>query len=194
MPNDFVEVFQPHLSTDETLLWSGQPRQGIFLRGSDALLIPFSLIWGGFALVWEGTVLFQFFFGSKSASPPGLMAFIFPLFGLPFVFVGLYLIFGRFFVDSWMRRRTWYGVTNQRVLIKSGLFSSNLKSLNLRSQSDISLTEKNDGTGTITFGNLPFFWMANSSWPGMNRHVIPTLDNIAGAKSVYDLISRASRN
>src|SRR3954463_10734812 len=94
-----------HLDSGERLLWSGQPRSGIRLRPQDAYLIPFSLVWGGFAIFWEFMAVTQ---SSKAPRPVGT---VFPLFGLPFVLVGLYMIFGRFFFDARSRERTFYGVT-----------------------------------------------------------------------------------
>ena len=76
----------------ETVLRWGQPRQGLMLTPRDALLIPFSFMWGGFAIFLETTAF--------SAEAP----FPFALFGLPFVCVGLFIIFGRFLVDAWFRR------------------------------------------------------------------------------------------
>ena len=51
-------VAAPRMITDrlepgEHLTWWSQPRQGIFLRRMDALMIPFSLLWAGFMVVWE---------------------------------------------------------------------------------------------------------------------------------------------
>jgi len=129
---------------------------------------------------------------SGSNTPPGVK-FVFPLFGLPFVVIGLYMIFGRFFTDSAQRRKTVYGITDQRVIIRSGLFSRATKSLNLRTLSDVTLSERGDGTGTITLGPTAGFysWFYGTSWPGMGRNLAPCLDSIADAKSVYQILRRA---
>src|SRR5207244_7249306 len=96
-------ILSPQLDSGERLLWSGQPRGGIRLRGQDALLIPLSLLWGGFAIFWEFMAL------TAATKAPGPVAVVFPVFGLPFVVIGLYLIFGRFIVDAKVRARTSYG-------------------------------------------------------------------------------------
>jgi hypothetical protein len=195
MLRDPTSVLQPSLSPNETLLWCGQPRQGIFLRASDAFLIPFSLLWGGFAIVWEVMAITMLFSSASSASSAPLgFRLIFPLFGISFVLVGLYFMFGRFWFDRILRERTYYGVTNERILIKSGVFSATLKSLNLRSLADISLSEKADGSGSITFGGgSPFSWMfaGMSWWPGMSAFSGPALDSIHDAGSVYAIIRDA---
>jgi hypothetical protein len=182
-------VLAAQLDSDEKLLWAGQPRGGLRLRPQDIFLIPFSLVWGGFAIFWEVSALS---FIPKGAGPIGV---IFPLFGLPFVLAGLYLIFGRFFVDARVRARTYYGVTSERIIILSGLFSRQVKSLPLRSLSDISLTQRNDGSGSITFGPTHFIhgFFPGGSWPGTGKFSPPSFDLIEHAKDVYDLIRKAQR-
>src|SRR6185437_10946746 len=85
------------LSPGEKLLWSGQPRQGFQLRSSDLRAIPFSLLFCGFAIFWE--------FGAFSGNAP----LLFKCVGSVFVLIGLYFVVGGFFVDSMMRKRTFYG-------------------------------------------------------------------------------------
>jgi hypothetical protein len=113
------------------------------------------------------------------------------LFGLPFVVVGLYLIFGRFIVDSQQRKKTFYGLTKQRIIIISGVFSHKVESLDLKTLTNISMDEKSDGSGTINFGQkLPFWWFAGMSWPGMPKPG-PLLEMVDNAKDVYEKIRKA---
>jgi hypothetical protein len=172
----------PILDSRESLLWAGKPRQGLVLRRSDAFMIPFSLMWGGFAIFWEATVLSQ--------DAPGFFA----LWGIPFVVMGLYFIFGRFFVDAMNRAKTVYGLTDRRVIIVSGIFSRTTNSLPLRTLSDVSLEERKDRSGSVYFGRQPIGnWAAGMQWPGMSQNSPPVFEFISEAKDVHDRVLEAQR-
>jgi hypothetical protein len=178
---------QRELSSSERLLWQGRPRGGVKLRGSDILLIPFSLLWGGFAIVWEFLALFVV----PKNDPVG---WFFPLFGIPFVLAGLYFIFGRFIVDAKMRARTEYALTSRRAIIISGLFARKVRSINLQSTPEITLSEKSDGSGTIAFGSsLPFNWWAQSNIWFPNASSQPAFEMIEKVRDVYNIIEKAKQ-
>jgi hypothetical protein len=184
MWNDDKRIITSQLSPNEQLLWFGRPRQGFFFRSSDLMMIPFSLMWGGFAIFWET--------GVWASNAP----IFFRLWGVPFVLIGLYMIFGRFFVDVWQRKKTFYGVTNERVIIISGLFNQSVKSLNLQTLTDITLEEKTNGSGTITFGAISSSnWWANNGfrWGRNNEPEAPNFEQIEKAKSVYETIRNAQK-
>jgi hypothetical protein len=105
-------LIQRELNSSERLLWTGAPRQGVRLRPSDAFMIPFSLLWGGFAIFWEYTAIRQ-----SMVHGGGTPSIFMALWGIPFVLMGLYLIVGRFFADAFQRARTGYAVTDQRILV-----------------------------------------------------------------------------
>lgn len=106
----FDDVLNSELVRRERFLWKGRPRQGLLFRSTDIYAIPFSLLWGGFAVFWEYSVL-------VNARGP---ANFFALWGIPFVFVGLYMVVGRFFADRYQRSRTYYGVTTSGSLFLPG--------------------------------------------------------------------------
>jgi hypothetical protein len=177
--SDIGFELKQHLDSDEKLLWTGAPKQGIIIKGSDALMIPFSLMWGGFALYWEFTVI-------NSGTP-----FFFILWGVPFVLVGLYLIFGRFFYDSELRKNTIYGITQNRIIIKSGVFKKSIKSLNIRTLTDVTLNEKSDGSGTIVLGSESGMYgmFRGTGWPGAGNKMVPALELIPDVRKVYRQIT-----
>ncbi len=129
------------LHAGESLLWSGQPPTGLLFRPGDFFMVPFSLFWGGFAFFWE-------YMAIRGGAP-----LVFCLFGLPFVLIGLYLIIGRFFIDARMRDTTIYAITSERILVETGLFSRRTISVRLRDVGPVTLTERADGRGTISFAS-----------------------------------------
>jgi hypothetical protein len=146
-------------------------------------MIPFSILWGGFAILWEASAV-------AMGAP-----FFFALFGVPFVLIGLHFTIGRFFLDSRMRAKTFYGLTDRRIIILSGVFSRSTNSLPLRTLHDLLLRERADGRGTILFGRpYPFAsWYAGMQWPGMSHYETPSFELIEQSKRVHDQILEAQR-
>ena len=182
-PNTIQNELERDLSSGERLLWSGQPQQGVMLRSSDALFIPFSVLWCGFAIFWESMAL-------RAPNAP----VIFPLWGIPFVLVGLYMVLGRFFIDARQRKYTFYGLTNERVLIVWGKPSRSVKSISLNTLGELSLTESTDGRGSIVFGAASFYPRARlpAGWPGMDSRT-PQFESIADARRVFEMIRRQQK-
>ncbi len=133
-------VISRELSPGEELLWSGQPRGGLYIGWENCLLIPYSLLWGGFAIFWEVTVFRRH------------MPLHFKLWGVPFVLFGIYIIIGRFPADAYRRRRTYYGITTDRVIILNRVWRHQVTSLALDQLTTVTLRKRPDGSGTIIFG------------------------------------------
>jgi hypothetical protein len=174
--------FQGRLLSGERLLWTGAPPTGFMLTGRDALLIPFSLFWCGFITFWMWGALH-----ASQAMP------FFPLFGIPFVVIGVYMLAGRFLVDAWVRRNTRYGVTTQRVLIMRTVPTFRFTTFAVDRLPGLSLEERADGRGTIRFQPSMPLW-GNNSWSSWT----PSLDSnqflLGGdARSVFDRIQKAAK-
>lgn len=131
------EQFEDTLLPGESLLWCGRPSRSVLFSKRDAFLIPFSLLWGGFALFWNVGVWL------------GGAPLLFRLFGLPFLAMGLYMIFGRFLHARSQKKTTFYALTDHRVLIrtKRGLSAQYLQDI-----PGETLAANRGGNGSITFG------------------------------------------
>ena len=177
--------FSGHLLRGEKIVWRGRPRQGLMLTGRDLFLIPFSLMWGGFAIFWESSVL-------KMPHASIFMA----LWGIPFVLIGLFMIFGRFFFDAWVRASVFYAVTDHRVLVFRSRPSQNFRSVSLDRLPEVNLEESSAGRGTIRFGAAGSFGTSRGGGLGF---WIPTLDQtpqflaIDDARKVFAMIQERAQ-
>lgn len=164
----------------DDLRWTGRPPSGIRLRAADIFLIPFSLMWGGFAIFWETAVI---------SSGAGFFA----IWGIPFVLIGIYLIAGRFFWDAYRRSVTRYGLTADSALIVRGGLRPTVRRIFLPTVSSLSLNLRADGSGTIWLGDssIAHVWSSWASWSG--ESAVPCFEAIPEAQSIYDLCIDAQR-
>lgn len=171
-----TDPIRDELDSDEQLIWSGQPRRGLVLSSSDFVMMPFGLFW----------TAFSFFVLHDGFSKHAPLAYL--LFAGFFVLIGIYLLIGRLFVDARRRSRTFYGVTTRRVIICSRMFGQRVRSFPLRKLRDLSLDERSDGTGTITFGvpniTVPGVPMMNE-WDTAAQFVAPAFEVVPQARTLY---------
>jgi len=185
MRPDISTMLEDELNFGENIVWRGQPYKGFLLRKADIILIPLSLLLGGFF----------FFLGYTILTSDSCVY----LFGIPFLLIGLYFPFGRFLVDITQRRRTYYALTNERVIIIFGLFIQNFEILELAELSDINVMENRRGQGTIIFGPIDSMsWMVytGGSWPIRKLKALqsPIFEMIDNVRKVFNLIKRCQES
>ncbi len=179
MQNAAAEL-ELELAPGERLLWSTKPQQGIRFIAADAFLLPFALVWLAFSLGFE---LMSF---RIPVATGGAMRMVFAIFGLPFVFIGLYLLAGRFFLDAKRRRNTAYGITNQRVLTVTRGRNRRIRSLDLAQIKDVETIERRDGSGRILLqsAGAPNYVMVGRNQPypvaaGFSLDFVPNIREAA---------------
>jgi hypothetical protein len=181
-----AQELQIELMSGESLHWAGMPNPKIIFHSDDWVLIPSSLLWAGFAVFWEAGVLGLWEDHSRGGGGSTFMA----LWGIPFVLSGVYMVVGRFFVDAWLKRRTYYAVTNRRLLVRQHGWSHKLCCMFLR---DIPQIEREGTTtGTLWFGaKLPLIAGKRQKGRGMSRFSVgdvPVFADIDDVNSVHRLI------
>lgn len=177
---------QPELVPGENFVWAGQPSGSVIFHKEDAFLIPFSFLWGGFAVFWEASVS-----GMWGSSAHGPWTFGM-LWGIPIVLVGQYLIWGRFFYAAWLKRRTHYAVTNHRVIVVQDGWKRQTASAYIDSLASLVKERGSKGTGILRFGQPQPVWNRSQgfgSWNALSVGGVPTFVDIEDVDSVYRLVS-----
>src|ERR1700756_3034546 len=147
-PGDAQLRAQSELQSGESLYWTApaDPRR-LALTALPASL--FGIPFAGFALFW----ISQAYHASSAMSKSSQNAFargfsVFPLFGLPFLFIGLAVILAPLW--AYLRgRSTVYAVTNQRVMIITGGGNLSVKSYTPADIVSVEHRERPDGSGDV---------------------------------------------
>jgi hypothetical protein len=175
------EALQQEIAPGERVLWSGQPAAGLRFESESLQRSGFGLVFFAFSLFWIHGAW------NQSSSSNSLQGAVFPLFGIPFVLVGFYLFVGHFFWNALRRRFTEYAVTNQRVIVRSGIFSNTTQSIDYRKIPTLTVTEKSDGSGTIQFGEA----RAVNAGEGVT-YVATKMEAVPDVRAIYNIIRKAS--
>lgn len=146
-PGDPQLRAQSELQSGESIYWTGvaNPGRAALMALPAALFgIPFA----GFALFWM-TMAFRGTSAMSRSSNAFAKGFsIFPLFGLPFLLIGLAIVLAPLW--AYLKgRSTVYAVTNQRVMVITGGNSRSVKSYTPADIVSVEHRERPDGSGDV---------------------------------------------
>ncbi|MBQ8914772.1 MAG: hypothetical protein IJ046_01175 [Clostridia bacterium] len=163
------------LTQGEYVIWKGKPEKGRLFSRNDIVMIPFSLVWCGFAVFWFVSAL------SMGAPIP------FAMFGIPFICVGLYLVFGRFIHTAHRRKKTLYVITNKKIIRNYG---GRIDMLEIASLPPMRVEAFGDGCGNIYFGEVIYtgYTTSRRRRATSTEHVF-ALENIPDVVRVQDMIA-----
>lgn len=164
------------LSEHERILWQGRPGTGLIFDADSLKTSAFGVFFFGFSIFWEAGAL-----TAASHNESALVDF-FPIRGIPFMAIGFYLVFGQYLWSAYLRRNTWYSLSNQRAFIATKLLGTK----SLRSYPVTAATPVEVETGATTS-----IWIAERM-SGRNlsvRHRIG-FERIADGQAVVQLIRR----
>ncbi len=131
------------LEPGEEILWQGQPDTRMDWRDLFGPFTIFGVIFIGFSIFWVAMA-------RSMTGDEGFPLSLFPLFGLPFFAIGLYLLIGHVIADAYFRQNTFYTLTDRTAFIATNGFGKRrLKSYPI---AEMPFLELEDGwTGHVLF-------------------------------------------
>ena len=134
------------LDEGEHVLWQGRPDPGIEWRQMLSPTSLFGVVFTAFSLFWMGAAA-AMIWGTGDA--PGIFV-LFPLFGLPFLLIGLFMMGGNVVWAAYLRRSTIYSVTTRQVFIARDTGAGRtLEAIRIANITDIALEGGDPGTVRI---------------------------------------------
>ena len=159
------------LDAGEDILWQGRPDGAVVLTPGKIFELVFGLFFAGFALFWM----------SLAMAAGGVLW----LFGMIHFSVGIGIIWHATLGDAYIRRRTWYTLTDRRAFVATDLpvMGKRLKDYPIGADTPLELVDAEPGT----------IWFAETrvrSKNGSRRKQIG-FERIAEARAVYALMRGA---
>ena len=176
---------KPYLNAGESILWCDKPYKIFVFTVADIFTTLFGIVWLGFSVFW----FLGAFFATQGQTDP--MAKIFPFFGVPFICVGLYLLFFRHIVSALTRKRIIYALTDKRAIIVHTGKRQYLQEFKYANISNIQLESKKDDVGSINFlSNQLTYSNRNKRYANASSGFF----GIKEVKKVYKILSQCLEN
>ena len=145
--SELESILRRELLPGERLLWSGRS-QPDKMKAAFAIWF-FAIPWTAFALFWEAMAFMPWM--ANTHTPPGIQwsfGIVFPLFGLPFIAVGLGMLWMPFAARR-KAARTIYGLTDRRLLRVSAGKQRESASVMIGQMGPIDVSADAQGCGTL---------------------------------------------
>jgi len=173
------QTLDGEMGPDERLLWSGRPRPWNLVRAA-LPIAAFAVPWTAFSVFWMA--------GAAGFKVPDLRTggfALFPLFGVPFLLIGLLMLGSPLWVMS-QAKHTVYAVTSRRLLIVVRGRSTSVRSFDPGKLAPLQRFDRPDGTGDLLFPDQTLLNATRgySRLQAMNTGFI----GITDARLVHDLI------
>ena len=164
------------LAAGEAILWRGKPKKSAFIASRSLTMLPFAVIW----------LVLDMGFISNIFGSGDMLWFMIPFFALHLMPVWIWL--GSTLTAGKRWKNTMYYVTNRRIIIQSGFFAVNEKTLFYKdirnAQLQIGLIDKIAGTGSIVLDEGSYDYHNRRKHPG-NK-----LENLEDAQNAYSRIQQ----
>jgi hypothetical protein len=179
MWNEAEAMIRPELSIGEQLLWFGHPDTGYRFQPGGRILfgVVLALAVGVLAIyVWE----------LETKLPQHWLFDVAIMSTLVFL-----LLHSRYREVKSIRRDTFYGLSDERILIVRLFRGRRVQSISLKSLSEISLQMRGESIGTLEFGPAT----SSTPWDGIfaspRALFSASFDAIEDARTVFDLVRKA---
>lgn len=138
------------LEDREQLVWAGRPDPSQMGCRSTPIVL-FGIPWTAFSVFWVYMASVGLWSGLGSSGPGGIMQWLFPLFGVPFILIGLGLLSSPFWIKR-SAKKTLYALTDRRCIIwQHGLRTTTVKSYGPDDLENMSRVERKNGSGDVIF-------------------------------------------
>ena len=181
---EYASIIQGFLEPGEKTVWTGRPRQGNFLMP----LNPKSTLFTGMAAIFSllfaviaGLLVYNFLYRVIGA-----------IMGLIFFAICIYATFNQVGGGFLARQKTYYALTDRRVL---ALYRHNVPALVSKEydySGSIKLRLSRGGRGTISFGEATMTYVGMEHVRGGTRSFELKFEDIENAYGVYDQICNQS--
>lgn len=187
-PDPLLPLLQKELDIGERLRWHGRPREGAIKWAAFGIWL-FAIPWTAFALFWTYMAWSGVDTMADEEGPGGILKYAFPLFGVPFILIGLGMLLTPV-LGLFSSSERIHGITDKRIItLTSARGVVRVKSLQARHIGPIERWEGKQGRGKVTIETH-----STRDSEGERKTETVTLIGVENAARVEELVRALSRN